>query len=436
MRTLSKAAIAAAAAGLFAATPAQADIVIGVEASVQSDALIAIVDDFIAETGIQAEVVEFPYEGWVTQFRTEGSVRSGLFDVVKISAALVGEGVASGYLEPIENFDMSQLDLDDIPLFDLARYSDGNHYMVPYFQEPNGLIVRTDLLNDPDEQAAFEATYGYPLDFPQTEAEYLDQLEFFTRPDEGLYGLIIYGRRAAWIQIHFQDLLHSRGLEYMNWDTYEPYMSTPEVQQALADWKALFDFADPVSMEADWFTGNANWRAGRAYSIDSWGSNFLYSNDPESSQIAGDVTMIPYPSELDEVIGFAVQEGLAVTTTTQNRDEAWQFVVWATSQDAQRRAVLQSALGTIPASYGALADPEVNEKLPLAEIVDLLQNAEIKPDSPLLPEGRQINLEILTRYLSMYLIGEATAGEVGEQFDAEINAILQRGGYPTPWLDS
>ena len=343
-------------------------------------------------------------------------------------------GFAAKYLEPVENFDTSQLDLKDIPLYDLAKYTDGKHYMVPYFQEPNGLILRSDLLNDPAEKDAFQKQYGYALDIPKTEDQYLDQLKFFTRPDKGLYGLIIYGKRAAWDQIHFQNLLHARGLEYMDWKTYQPHMSTPEVQQALKDWKALFQYADPSSLDADWFTGNANWKAGRAYSIDSWGSNYVYSNDKTGSQVAGKVVMVPYPTKLPKAIGFAVQEGLAVTTTTKNRDEAWKFIVWATSKAAQKRAVLDSALGTIPASYAALADADVNKKLPLANIVGLLQNSDIRPDSPLLPEGRQINLEILTKYLSMYLTGEVTAEEMGKQFDDEINGILKKGGYPTPWL--
>jgi multiple sugar transport system substrate-binding protein len=433
MRTSLLAVLTAATA--LVASPAYADIVIGVESSVQSDALIAVVDQFTKETGIKAEVSQFPYDGWVTQLRTEGAVRAGLFDVVKISAALVGEGVASGYIEPIENFDVGQLDLKDIALFDLAKYTDGKHYMVPYFQEPNGLILRKDLLDDPEEQAAFKAKYGYALDVPKTEAQYLDQLKFFTRPDKNLYGTIIYGKRAAWIQIHFQNLLHARGLEYMDWKTYQPKLGTPEVQKALADWKDLFQYADPASYDADWFSGNANWKAGRAYSIDSWGSNYVYSNDPTGSQIAGKVMMVPYPTELEKVTSFAVQEGLAVTTTSQNRDEAWKFVVWATGKDAQTRAVLDSAIGTIPASYGALADPEVNKKLPLEAIVGLLRNADVIPDSPLLPEGRQINLEILTKYLSMYLTGESTAEQIGTRFDSEINELLKKGGYKTPWLD-
>ena len=424
-----------AATTMLAGSPAYADIVIGTESSVQSDALIAVVDQFTKETGIKAEVAQFPYDGWVTQYRTEGAVRAGLFDVVKISAALVGEGVASGYLEPVENFDMTQLNLNDIALFDLAKYTDGKHYMVPYFQEPNGLILRKDLLDDPKEQADFKAKYGYDLDVPKTEAQYLDQLKFFTRPDQNLYGTIIYGKRAAWIQIHFQNLLHARGLEYMDWNTYQPKLGTPEVQKALADWKALFQYADPASYDADWFSGNANWKAGRAYSIDSWGSNYVYSNDPKDSKVAGKVIMVAYPTELPKVTSFAVQEGLAVTTTTKNRDEAWKFVVWATGKDAQTRAVLDSALGTIPASYEALADPAVNKKLPLEAIVGLLKNADVIPDSPLLPEGRQINLEILTKYLSMYLTGEATAEQIGTQFDDEINALLKKGGYKTPWLN-
>jgi multiple sugar transport system substrate-binding protein len=422
--------------GISSIAVAHAQVRVGVEASVTSDALVEAAKEFTKATGIEVEISQFPYEGWVTQFRTEAAVRSNLFDVVKISAALVGEGVANQYIEAIENLDVSMLDLEDIPLYDLAKYTDGKHYMVPYYQEPNGLILRTDLLNDPVEQENFKKEFGYDLAIPKTEAQYEDQLKFFTRPDDGLYGLIMYGKRAAWIQIHFQNLLHARGLEYMDWTTFEPRMSTPEVQQALADWKNLYQYADPSSLDADWFTGNANFQAGRAYSIDTWGTAYVYANDETTSKVAGNLVMVPYPSELPRPIGFAVQDGLALTTTSTNRDDAWKFITWVSSAEAQKAAVLKSKLGTIPSSFAALSDEEVNAKISLTDIANLLKTEDIRPDSPLLPEGRQINLEILTKYLSMYLTGELTAEQMGEQFDSEINAILQRGGYDTPWLNN
>jgi multiple sugar transport system substrate-binding protein len=43
--------------------------------------------------------------------------------------------------------------------------------------------------------AAFEAEYGYPLDVPETYEQLMDIAKFFTRPDQGLYGLAIYTQK-------------------------------------------------------------------------------------------------------------------------------------------------------------------------------------------------------------------------------------------------
>ena len=47
-------------------------------------------------------------------------------------------------------------------------------------------------LEDPEEMAAFEAEYGYPLAVPETWAELRDIAESFYRPDENVYGAAIY----------------------------------------------------------------------------------------------------------------------------------------------------------------------------------------------------------------------------------------------------
>lgn len=410
-------------------------IVVGMEEAVHSDAFAAIAADYKAKTGVTVEIQKYPYSGWVTQVRTEAASKTGLFDLIYISGAVVGENVKADYIVPFESFDAGKLNIKNIPFYDLWKQADGKHYLLPWFQEPNTLLVRQDLLDDPAEIAAFKKQFGYELTYPKTEAQYLDQLKFFTRPDKGLYGAIIYGKRAVWNQIHFQHLLHARGLSYLDWKTLQPYMSTPPVQQALNDWKALFQYADPVSLDADWNVGNTNWKAGRAYSLDTWGSVFLYSNDQETSKIVGKVAMIPYPTELKRVVGFAVQQGLAITKTAKNPKLVFDFLSWATSPANHKKAVLGSKLGNIPASLVTLEDPEVNKRFPMKKLVELLSTTDVMPAEPPIPEGRQINLEILTTYLSRFLVGELTAEETGRQFDDQINELLKKGNYPTPWIN-
>src|SRR3546814_11823494 len=55
---------------------------------------------------------------------------------------------------------------------------------------------RIDLFEDPKEQEAFKAKYGYDLAVPKTWKEYLDIAEFFQRPDQNLWGTAEAFRRG------------------------------------------------------------------------------------------------------------------------------------------------------------------------------------------------------------------------------------------------
>jgi len=58
---------------------------------------------------------------------------------------------------------------------------DGRVKGFPYYTYDMFMWIRTDINEDPTEQANFKAKYGYDLKIPETYAELLDQAEFFTR---------------------------------------------------------------------------------------------------------------------------------------------------------------------------------------------------------------------------------------------------------------
>ena len=83
----------------------------------------------------------------------------------------------------------------------------------PWLNEYQGILYRTDLINDADEQAAFMEEYGYALAAPRSRQQYYDQVAFFHRPDEDFYGNIAYGLRAGWINILHEALHFMYGVD-------------------------------------------------------------------------------------------------------------------------------------------------------------------------------------------------------------------------------
>ena len=61
---------------------------------------------------------------------------------------------------------------------------------LPYHDGPECLIYRTDLFEDPDEQARYLAQHGQPLNVPRTWDEFQQVARFFQRPETDLYGTV------------------------------------------------------------------------------------------------------------------------------------------------------------------------------------------------------------------------------------------------------
>jgi multiple sugar transport system substrate-binding protein len=75
----------------------------------------------------------------------------------------------------------------------LQRDPTGAVFALPYHDGPEIFHYRTDLFEDPQEQARYERQFGRKLRVPETWNEFLDVARFFTRPGDGLYGTVVAG---------------------------------------------------------------------------------------------------------------------------------------------------------------------------------------------------------------------------------------------------
>ncbi len=73
----------------------------------------------------------------------------------------------------------------------------GTIYALPFSQDAQGIAFRADLFYDPQESAAFCATYGYPLGVPGTYDELLNLTDFFTRSENGMDGIGFAGLNGS-----------------------------------------------------------------------------------------------------------------------------------------------------------------------------------------------------------------------------------------------
>lgn len=154
---------------------------------------------FEEETGIKIEFVEIKPVDEREENRRNALTKNGRFDLVTTAIEEIGDLAAAGLLYPLDDFVATyQPQWTDpaygyvgadttVPLFNQYR---GATHAVAFDNDTQPFFYRSDLLDSPEEQAAFEDEYQRPLRFPLTWDEHAEVAEFFTRPDldPPLYG--------------------------------------------------------------------------------------------------------------------------------------------------------------------------------------------------------------------------------------------------------
>ena len=115
----------------------------------------------------------------------------------------------------------------------LQQDADGGVWGLPYHDGPEVFMYRTDLFEDPAEQARFHRDYGRALAPPRTWSEFLDLARFFTRPDDDLVGCVVAAKPDGHNDVYdFLIHLWSRGGVFLD-ESYRPAFASPEGEAAL-----------------------------------------------------------------------------------------------------------------------------------------------------------------------------------------------------------
>jgi multiple sugar transport system substrate-binding protein len=165
-----------------------------------ADFLAQLVKDYEAETGITVTIVQEPWGSFGDRFFAEMAANGTAWDMVIGDSQWLGQGSTLGYYVDMTDFMTSTGIKDTVTPATLTYYAEypadsGQYWGYPAEGDADGWAYRRDLFEDPAEQAAFLAEYGYALDVPETYEQLMDIANFFTRPNQGLYGVAIYTQK-------------------------------------------------------------------------------------------------------------------------------------------------------------------------------------------------------------------------------------------------
>jgi multiple sugar transport system substrate-binding protein len=390
-------------------------------------------NDYEAETGIKVTVVQEPWGSFYNRVGAEWAAKGASFDLVVGDSQWVGQGVTEGHYVDLTEFMTSRgLELTVTPAT-LAYYGEypigsGNYYAFPTEGDANGFAYRMDLFEDADNQAAFMDAYGYELAVPETWDKLRDIAEFFTRPDDGLYGIGIYTQiDYDAITMGFENVLFSYGADWKDADNNVlGVLNTSASVEALELYRELYSFAPPGTSNAFFAEMNDVFINGQAAMIMNYFAFFPALDNPEINpyrDVTGYFAMPAGPT--GERYAALGGQGISVNSyiSDERKQAALDFIEWFAQPEVQQR---WAELGGYTANIDVLNSEEFLTQTPynaaFAETMTFVKDFWNIPEFGLLLEPAQ-------RWLHSYVVGgEGDAAEVMDNMAFEMDEILIETG--------
>jgi len=348
------------------ATPAAAEETLTFvwHAGTCADALVDIAKDY-PDKNVRIVPALVPYgPEWHNKIASEFAIKGDAFDFAmwdsQSTAEFAGGGHAYSINKVFEQSDVLKPDL--FPKESLARYGEypdgsGKYWGLPANQDAYGFMYRKDLFEDPKEQAAFKAKYGKELKPPQTYQDAKDIAEFFTRPDQGLYGWgQMGGREYDFATTASNSFLWSFGGELYNPETYEVkgYLNSPASVDGVQFYVDMFKYGPPGSNNWGWDEVNAAFQQGKLAMAMQWyyfnGSN----SDPKVNKFADVTGFGNLPGAIGRDGKFRRQfsvggQGMGINTYSKKIPTLIKFMEWYFQPEQQMRyaKVCQTGLKSV-----------------------------------------------------------------------------------------
>ena len=192
---------------------------------------------FEEETGITVNLEILSHPEVIAKGQADMLSGQGHYDAIMLHDVQMGLLLQADVLRPID--DLIANDALKSPTFDPGDFSEpgysegvvhgGNTYGVLHWNYNMVYWTRADLLNHPDEQAAFKAKYGYDLAPAETMQQMRDIAEFFTRKkgetlagevlENDFYGMVTEGIKwpNTFVSVLRNFIVSGTGTPYFHW---------------------------------------------------------------------------------------------------------------------------------------------------------------------------------------------------------------------------
>ncbi len=334
-----------------------------------TDVMNTLVADFEATHCVKVTIINIDNSQLYDKQVIEMVGETGAYDVVTLETAEKAEFAENGFILPMDDYIKENADAvkyDDVApiLADMTTKYNGKIWGLPYYTYTAGYFYRADLLEDPTEQAAFKAKYGYDLAVPTTWQQHRDIAEFFTRKagenlkgqplTKDFYGVGLMAGRFQEIQDELSAFIWAWGGD---WLTNEGKLDVATITKALKWYvEELLPFAPPAALTVTYDGVMNQMQDGQiaqtaGFFLDQWPN----AVKTEQSVPGAKMGVAEAPEKRAYIGGFL----LAVSAASKHPKEAMDFVAYIGGVDAQRKF---ASMGGTTTRMSILTDPEVTSE--------------------------------------------------------------------------
>lgn len=337
-----------------------------------------LVPQFTAETGIKVEYELLNHFDVINKGQADMLSRRGHYDAVMLHGVQMGQMLAANAIEPVDPYLADKalanpnLDLKDLinPSFDSLSNFKGQTYGFLNWNYNFVYWLRSDLLSDAGEKAAFKAKYGYDLAPAKTFQQFLDIGEFFTRKagqnlagqplKTDFYGILHEGiTGGATLASVWKNLMKNYGADLFD-AKGAPSFDAPQNVQALTLWAKMWKYSPPGQAEyslVDVPTVMGNGIAAQSIAF----SDFVLGIDkPGASPLAGKFTYAPIPTNPDYKgprSAGGEPSAIVINKASKNKKATYLFMQWLIEKDTQAK-LIEAGKGGVPIRTSTFQMPQ------------------------------------------------------------------------------
>ncbi|HZO86924.1 MAG TPA: sugar ABC transporter substrate-binding protein [Chthonomonadaceae bacterium] len=336
--------------------------------------------DFTKETGINVVVQQIPWPQYQEKIQTGvWTGKSDAYDIIVGDSQWLGRGATEGHYVDLTDWSKTNVNWDEIYPSAKQFYCeyDGKIYGVPCEADAIGFAYRKDLFENPQEQAAFKAKYKYDLAPPKTWDQLRDIAEFFTRPQQKLYGAAIFyagGGAYDGITMGFDQVLWCYGGELRDPKTnvVEGVINSPTGVKALSFYTQELKKFTPPGSENYYFNECLEaFRNGQVAMAMDWYTFFPALADKTKNPLIDKTGFFVSPAGPGGHFISLGGQGMSISSYSKHQDEAKQFLAWFIKKETQQK---WADLGGLTTTKPVLESADFKTKTPFnAQFADSVQ---------------------------------------------------------------